>query len=107
VLIPKLGMIGAALSGLASQFVTSAIVLFVSMRVEPILYKWLKMYISVFSFLLLSLVTFLFKPWVVHGMVLKTIVVLVSFSMMYFMSKNEIYLIIDYAKKIMNRNQKN
>jgi len=107
VLIPKLGMIGAALSGLASQFVTSAIVLFVSMRVEPILYKWLKMYISVFSFLLLSLVTFLFKPWVVHGMVLKTIVVLVSFSMMYLMSKNEIYLIIDYAKKIMNRNQKN
>jgi O-antigen/teichoic acid export membrane protein len=53
-LIPRLGIMGAAVAGLSSQFITSLVVLFASIKAEPIDYKWKKMYFTVFFSMALS-----------------------------------------------------
>lgn len=101
-LIPKLGMIGAAMSNLASQFATSVVVLVVSMRVEPITYLWKKMYATAFFFLALSLNTFLFEPWAFMGLVVKFLITLVALGFLLLLSKNEFKFIRNYIKKILH-----
>lgn len=76
-LIPKWGMLGAAASNMLSQFVTSIIIVAISIKVEPIRYKWAKMYSVVFFAFAFSLLSFVLAPWTLLGIGIKMIVLII------------------------------
>lgn len=84
VLIPKWGMMGAAVASMASQFITSVVVVYVSMKVEPIKYKWRKMYFVVLLAFVFSLASFALVPWSVTGIALKFVILIVFLTGFYF-----------------------
>lgn len=94
ILIPSLGIIGAGVSGLASQLMTSIIVLIVSMKVESIKYKWSKMYFSTFLCFCVALISYVLIPWNFVGLIIKFSCLILVFVFFILMYKSEfIYLL--------------
>ena len=58
-LIPKYGMIGAAITTLIAHFFSTSIMIFISRKVEFINYNWVKMYVITFIFFAISLFSFI------------------------------------------------
>lgn len=70
VLIPRIGIIGAALANFLSQFLTSIITIIASMRAEPIKFKWISMYSTIFLGMILSS-----SVYVIRGNIFITLII--------------------------------
>lgn len=104
-LIPRFGMIGAAISGLSAQFITSIVVLVVSVKVEPIAYNWRAMYFSAFLCFLSSFVAYILRPFYLFGVLIKLTVLIAVFTVLLVFAQEERRYLVAFFRAFTENNK--
>jgi O-antigen/teichoic acid export membrane protein len=101
-LIPYWGIVGSALSNLISNFVISVLVLIFMKKIEPVQYKWIKMYLIIFISFGLSLIIYMEKFLGTEFVfIVKIVIITILCIILYFCYKKEMMLLKDlFFKKL-------
>lgn len=103
-LIPKYGMIGAAITTLVAHLVSASIMIFVSRKIEFINFNWVRMYALTFVFLGVSLFSFInIDMSSLNFFLLKLFILLIIFSLIIKIYQKEVLTIYQFALKRINK----
>jgi O-antigen/teichoic acid export membrane protein len=107
ILIPKYGIIGAAISNLAALFIVSIIAIMLAHNVSRIGFNWIKLYLIIFINFALSFIVFL-KQYIANPMFIIIKILIILFIMLFLYVKYKIYIkhivALIYDKCIVYRN---
>lgn len=99
--IPKYSIVGAGLASMLSMMVACILIYFISQKIEPIKFNIIKLFSIAFFFLAVGLLSFVLQGnSFIFNVIIKCIIVLVVFILIFLRYKDEILSIIKNIKNI-------
>ena len=93
-LIPRYGMVGSAGASVISNFLASILILYISFKIEKVNFKYLKMYLITFIYLVLSMINFLQGQINIYiFLAIKVLVVIITCLVAAYKYKNEVVIL--------------